>query len=158
MALTDDKPIEILAANYRPAHQSELEGWLRKEAEGGTKPEANEATPKKPAVDLYADPPDRQDGQNLDSRWGVETKGELNHHNDATYAESQKDRTGALGRAFAKMPAAERQDGAAVNALFDHAKSGRFTTHSALLLGKAKEAAAPAPTLADRVRRATGRF
>lgn len=158
MALTDEKPIEILAANYRPAHQSELAAWLQKEAEGGIKPEDNEATPKKPAVDLYEDPPGRKDGQNLDARWGEETPGELNHHNDGTYDETKKDRVGALGKAFAKMPAAERQDSAALNSLFDHAKSGRFTTHSALLLGKAKEAAAPAPTLADRVRRATGRF
>lgn len=153
---TDDNPLEILAPNYRPAHQSELGSWLQKEAEGGIRPASNDATPRKPTVDLYADPPERKDGQNLDARWGVETPGELNHHNDGTFDETKKDRVGTLNRAFTKLPAASAQDGAALNALFDHARSGRFTTHSAHLLGKAKEAAAP--TLAERVRRVAGRF
>lgn len=153
---TDEKPLEVLAPDYRKAHESELFDWLKKEAEGGIKPEDNEATPKKPAVDLYADPPDRKDGQNLDASWGEETKGELNHVNNATFAETKLDRQGALNRAFTKMPEAASQAGAALDALFDHAKSGRFTANSAPLLGKAKEAAAP--TLGDRVKRVVGRF
>lgn len=155
MALTDEKPIEILAAGYRPSHQSELQEWLLKEAEGGIKPEINETTPKKPAVDLYEDPPGRQDGQNLDARWGEETKGELNHHNDRTFTESSKTRTEATRKAFSTFAANEKADQATISELFEHGKSGRFTTHSAPLLGKAKEAAAP--TLSDRVRRIAGR-
>lgn len=155
MALTDDRPLPCIAPNYRPAHESELQEWLLKEAEGGIKPDDNEATPKKPAVDLYADPPGRKDGQNIDANWGEETKGELNHHNDTTFEETKKDRVGALQKAFTKMPAATTQDVSAVTSLFEHGRSGRFTTHSAPLLGKAK-LAAPA-SLSDRVRNATGR-
>lgn len=153
---TDEKPLEILAPDYRKAHESELFDWLRKEAEGGIKPEDNEVTPKKPAVDLYAAPPDRKDGQNIDGHWGEETKGELNHVNNATFAESKKNRQEALNKAFAKMPVAVSQAGSDLNALLDHAKSGRFTANAAVLLGKAKEAAAP--SLADRVKRVAGRF
>lgn len=155
MALTDDRPLPCIAPNYRPAHESELQEWLLKEAEGGIKPEDNEATPKKPTVDLYADPPGRKDGQNIDANWGEETQGELNHHNDTTFAETKKNRLGALAESFTKMPAAKVQDASAVSALFEHGRSGRFTTHAAQLLDKAK-LAAPA-TLSDRVRQATGR-
>ena len=153
---TDDRPVEILASNYRKAHESELFDWLKKEAEGGIKPDDNESTPKKPTVDLYADPPDRKDGQNLDANWGEETKGELNHINNATFAETKADRQGAMAKAFAKLPEASSQAGAALNSLFDHAKSGRFATNTGTLLGKAKEASAT--TLGDRVKRVAGRF
>jgi hypothetical protein len=156
MARTDETPIQVTSPDYRPSHRSELQDWLMKEAEGGIKPDSNEATQKKPVVDLYADPPGRQDGQNEDARWGEETQGELNHHNDSTYDETKKDRLGALGKAFTKLPAAQAQAGSAVSQLFDHGRSGQFTAHSAELLGKAK-LAAPAPTLADRVRNLTGR-
>lgn len=156
MAQTDDIPIQVTSADYRPAHRNELEDWLQKEAEGGIKPERNDATPRKPAVDLYADPPGRLDGQNEDSRWGEETQGDLNHHNDGTYAETKKDRLGALDKAFSKMPAAEAQAGSTVSQLFDHGRSGQFSAHSAELLNKAK-LASPEPTLSDRVRNLTGR-
>lgn len=127
-----------------------------KEAEGGVKPDRNETTPKKPSVDLYADPPDRKDGQNEDARWGEETAGELNHHNDGTFDETKKDRKGALDKAFSKMPAAEQQAASAVSQLFDHGRSGQFTAHSAELIGKAKLASSE-PSLADRVHSLTGR-
>lgn len=153
---TDERPLEVLAPDYRKAHESELFDWLRKEAEGGVKPEDNEATPKKPTVDLYADPPGRKDGQNIDANWGEETSGELNHVNDATFAETKKGRQDAMAKAFAKLPEASSQAGSALNALFDHAKSGRFSTNTGTLLGKAKEASAP--TLGDRVKRVAGRF
>ena len=156
MARTDDTPSQITSPEYRPAHKSELESYLLKEAEGGVTPERNEATPKKPAVDLYADPPGRKDGQNEDSRWGVETQGELNHHNDATYAETKKDRLGVMDKAFAKMPAAEAEAGKTVASLFDHARGGDFATNSGTLLNKAK-VAAPTQSLSERVRNLTGR-
>lgn len=154
MALTDEHPLPVLFSNYRPAHRSELQDWLMKEAEGGIKPEANESTPKTPTVDLYADPQGRKDGQNEDGNWGEETKGELNHYNDTTYDETKKDRLGALDKAFSKMPAAEAQAGKAVSQLFAHGSAGNFATHSAELLGKAKLAT---PTLSERVRNLTGR-
>lgn len=154
MARTDDRPLPCIAPDYRPAHESELQAWLLKEAEGGIKPDDNEATKKRPSVDLYADPPGRKDGQNVDGNWGEETKGELNHQNDTTYDETKKDRLGALSNAFTQLPAAKAQDASAVSSLFEHGRSGRFTTHSAPLLDKAKLAA---PSLADRVLQATGR-
>lgn len=153
MALTDDIPLKVTAPDYRSSTNSELEAWLRKEAEGGIQPEDNEATPKRKAVDLYEDPPGRLDGQNHDARWGEETKGDLAHNNDATFAESKKDRTGVLNAAFAKMPTNEKQDASAVSELFEHGRSGQFTTHSAPLLSKAKLAS---PSLSDRVKKLLG--
>ncbi len=157
MALTDEHPMPVLFSNYRPAHRSELQEWLMKEAEGGVTPEANEATPRKGATDLYDDPPGRKDVSNIDGRWGEGSKAEAFHQNDATYEASKKDRHDVTSRAFATLKANEKTDQATVSELFEHGRSGQFTTHSVPLLTKTKEGSAP-ETLSDRVRRLTGRF
>ncbi len=154
MALPDSHPIPCIAKDYKPAGESDLVNWLAKEAAGGMQPDDNEEVSKKKSVDLYEDPPGRQDGQNLDARWGVETKGELAHNNEGTFRESKETRTEILRRAFDKLPSVVKQDVDAVSALLDHASSGQFTTRSATLLGKAKLAAPE--SLVDRVRRITG--
>lgn len=153
MALTDDRPLLCVAPNYRPAHESELQEWLLKEAEGGIKPEDNERTPRKGATDLYDDPPGRKDASNVDGHWGEGSQAEAFHQNDATYAQSKKDRHDVASRAFSKLPANEKADQGMISELFEHGRSGQFTTHSVPLLTKTKEGAAqPALTLNERVR------
>lgn len=154
MARTDDRPIPCLLPDYKPAHQSELQDWLMKEAEGGIKPEDNENTPRKGATDLYDDPPDRKDVSNIDGQWGEGSKAEPFHQNDATYEQSKKDRHDVTSRAFDKLTVNEKADQAMVSELFEHGRSGQFTTHSVPLLTKTKEGAAePQLSLSERVRK-----
>ena len=158
MALTDEHPLPVLSPDYRPAHRSELQDWLMKEAEGGIVPETNESTPRKGATDLYDDPPGRKDVSNGDGHWGEGSQAEPFHHNDATYEATKKDRHDVTSRAFNTLKANEKADQATIAALFDHGRSGQFTTHSVPLLSKTKEGSAPSESLSDRVRRLTGRF
>lgn len=153
MALTDDRPLPCIARDYRPAHESELAEWLMKEAEGGIKPEDNETTPRKGAMDLYDDPPGRKDVSNIDGQWGEGSKEEPFHQNDSTYEQSKKDRHDVTSRAFAKLPANEKQDQGTISELFEHGRSGQFTTHSVPLLTKTKEGAASQLSLSERVRK-----
>jgi hypothetical protein len=155
MALTDDHPIQITSPDYRPSHRSELEEWLRKEAEGGLKPEDNEAVSTTQYSELEDKPKGRKDVSNIDGHWGEGSKSEPFHNNDETYAASQKERKDVSSRSFATFPAAAKADQALVSANFEHARSGNFTTHSVLLQDKTKEGSA---SLSERVRSLVDRF
>lgn len=156
----DDAPVKVTFSDYRPVGQSEFELHLRKEAEGGIKPEDNENAPPKRLRELYDDPQGRRDGSNTDGQWGeppheAHGKQEPFHQNNSTYAAAQKERKDVTSRSFATLPKAEQQDQSYMASLLDHAKSGDFTTHAVTLLGKSKEGSAP--TLSQRVKALTGR-
>jgi hypothetical protein len=132
MATTDDHPIRITAADYKPVGQGNLETWLNKEAEaakGGVKPEDNEEVSTAAYGELYEPPKGAK-------KPVVDPSSELYPQVSSEYAVSQAARREAVGNAFASTSAASKAGQALLQANFEHAKPGGFVSHSPLLQGQ----------------------
>jgi hypothetical protein len=160
MALTDEVPnIKIAFKDYKPAQESDLAGWLEKQAE-----DPNPATSLKTDEDkssvgtnqVYEDPGERV-GDGHDARWGETPKEEPAHHNDNTFKESVNVRRGVLERQLSGFANAQSADQQLLADNFSNVSSGNFEAHSALLQSKTKTGSAE-PSLAERVRKLTGRY
>ena len=93
MPNADFYSIQIVSPEYKPTGSSQLEDYLKKEAEGGVKPEDNENTPPPKVTELYDAPIDRVGGAHVDSKWGEEPnmdrgRQEPFHQNDTTRSPS----------------------------------------------------------------------
>lgn len=157
---SDDCPVQITDPAYRPSGQGQLEQWLAKEAEGGIKPEDNDATSTTNYSDLYDSPKGREGGSSTNAHWGEEPHKDRGKQspfdqNDATYAASRRESREVSGRAFQTLPAASSADQKLLAQNLEHARTGNFTTHSVLLQPKTKEGSA---SLSERVRHVVGRF
>jgi len=157
MALTDDAPIKITFFDYKPERESDLFSYLQKEA---TDPDDNEDEPQKNPVNIYDEPPQAE--RRPYERWAdpphmLADRHEPFHNSDRVFTESVDVRRGLLRRAFDKFEEAKRQHQQEISNLLNNFSSGDFQTHSALLQSKTKTGAA-APSLAERVKKVTGRF
>lgn len=141
MAQTDDIPIRITSPDYRDSRNSQLEEWLAKEAEDAGRLGDNESSVVPGCTELYPREPKAVEGPDRTSEESLQA-----HQHDA----AQRARRDVAAKAYANLPIAARTDRALLNANLAHAASGDFSSHSVLLQGGAKEAAA---TLSDRVRR-----
>ncbi len=160
MALSDDHPIKIVSHDYKPAGQGDLEAWLGKEAEEAklklaeaTKLDDNEDTSTANYADLYANPPGRKDGSNVDGVWGKEPhkqngRQDPAHNNDTTFRAANKERRDVASRSFETFPAASAVEHALLAKNLEHAASGDFTSHSVLLQPEKRASA----SLSDRVK------
>lgn len=170
---SDDAPVKITFRDYQPRGESDLELWLRKEAAVGsdsksdkTKLDDNEADTTVRTVDMY-DPPEGRDGTSNYAKSGEppnmldEGRHDPFHNHDATYDSSVEVRQGVLERLFDSTPAARKADQELLSQNFEHARTGDFTAHSALLQSKTKEGSALPHvarrlTLSERVKKVLG--
>lgn len=160
MPNADFYSIQIVSPEYKPTGSSQLEDYLKKEAEGGVKPEDNEDAPPPKATELYDAPIDRVGGAHVDSKWGEEPnmdrgRQEPFHQNDTTYEATKRERHQVANRAFSNLAAAEAADRKFVSENFAHGKAGDFTARALTLQGHTKEGSA---TLSENVRKLLSKF